>query len=1754
MFKRLLLLLSFSILFIHFALAQSISSNSPLCIDKSPTLELKASGGSSYAWTGPNGFSSNLQNPIISKATAANAGVYSCMVDGKTTLTTTVKIGKNGYIWNVSSYISNASLNIYTYSDGYYDSNLFSFNWSGPNGFTSNQYFNTINSVNKKMQGVYTVNIRDEFGCISTVSNNIQFSNPECPFAPYVSISSNTTSNSWNTTSSGTTVIDACEGSKLTMKTDTTGWGKATIQWFKDDKAIVNANALNLIVSAEGVYYAKIVKDGCSYNSYKVQVRYTSPTLYIYSYSGSKTENVICKNGGNTTLYTSTNLSFHADNKLYQWYKDGVALVDGRQYSLNTSEEGVYQVKTKMGQCEGISTPFTVKKTDKITNKFYFNGEPSIPKTLKLCNDSQQRLTLSAGGDGSHKIYKNGQLFSSFADNIYGYTLDQQAATYVLQTTQGSCTVADTLKLEFGKTTTLSIQSGSYFSSCSRPIQPYYSVNTFNGITNNNFRWEKDGGIYSVGGSYIYPSVSGIYQAKYNDPTTGCTGESEKIAITVPPSTDRKAFQIINTPKKIQLCKNIKGSSNIQVNNTYTNAVWKKDGKVFANNYYLINVSEAGKYWYEYNNGQCTVYSDTVEVSVVELPKITLTQTCNKDNTIKLAVNNTGSTKYNWYKDGVVLSGVKDTILITNQSGKFTVEAFNNSCYSTSNDLNIGVLLPEVMSICNGDSLKLKPAGDIQPSYTWSGPSGFTSNLQNPIIPKTFKKNQGAYLLQATDKGGCSFKTQTKLIIDDAPAFSLPQTITACSGSDFILSSYLVSLPLTDTTETVGYYTTVGPNKNTFGGSFALYGITPKEAGIYNLTATSSQGSCTVKKPFEIIVNSTPECKSISMISQNSIRVCQGQSLEIPFRTTGVYKTGTIFRAYYNETYNTIDGIKNRKVVLGTGTQSPIKIKVPSLSDAGYSIVVESEDGIVSPTGVYVYTYYTNSNTIVDASGYGRSSDCTSLPLGLNYSYSYSDIQWSLNGVALEKQSSSVLSATKTGTYTFNAKDVSTGCNVSFSKDVIIGKLEKPQFTNSLKELNCFNETLYLSVNGYSNATYTWRRNGILQAGNSSSINAVSAGKYTVEISKETCKVNSDTLIITQSTDTKVDLKISSYTSLVNNQQQTYIYAYSDRLGSFSGQYKLYKDNQLFAEATGRSIQIKESGKYFFKISKGNCEAVSDVFEYKGVKVDTVLYERGLYYANGSYEYSSKKVQICDTSSIRYFYGYPSISEYGPSIVTRKLSAYKDGKALPVYNANSPVYPSLRYSPNDYQFQLYFRGKGSYYVLEELTFSDSSKYKYSYGKMDVSVGNSISLGIQNDIYTCADSTTIYGSYYSEGQRPILYTWKKDGVVIHKTPSSNYASTLVVKQSGNYVLETNFKSGCMAISPVNKVVINKMLISIDTTSRFLCEGTSITLYNAYPGGTFTDTSKVSYQWLKDGKAIAQANGKVFPYNYVPNFLVSEAGIYSLKAQQGKCEGLSSNVNVKIETVPNSINFVDSVRFCQTQNIDLKTNENSTLSYLWERDGDFIKGATKASLSINQAGVYRALNRKGACWNYTPKVAAKVFENILPTATISGSKDINYADTAKVSITFTSHAPWIFKLSDGKEYVATKSPFEVSLRPQFTTNYKLTEVKNLCGVGTVSGEANIKVMVLASEPEEGISLNVYPVPTQQDITIQLLTDKPEKMEWTLSNITGSIVQSEISANKSTKHETNISLKSLPEGTYLLRVQAGEKSLYRKITKTQ
>ncbi|WP_207625840.1 immunoglobulin domain-containing protein, partial [Niastella populi] len=133
-------------------------SNTPQCVGS--TLNLNANGGVSYTWTGPNGFTSNAQNPVISNATAPASGIYTVMVtDGNgcsatTTTNVTINALPTPTAGSNTPVCAGSTLNL-TATGGT------SYSWTGPNGFTLNTQNPTINNVTIGASGVYTVTVTD---------------------------------------------------------------------------------------------------------------------------------------------------------------------------------------------------------------------------------------------------------------------------------------------------------------------------------------------------------------------------------------------------------------------------------------------------------------------------------------------------------------------------------------------------------------------------------------------------------------------------------------------------------------------------------------------------------------------------------------------------------------------------------------------------------------------------------------------------------------------------------------------------------------------------------------------------------------------------------------------------------------------------------------------------------------------------------------------------------------------------------------------------------------------------------------------------------------------------------------------------------------------------------------------------------------------------------------------------------------------------------------------------------------------------------------------------------------------------------------------------------------------------------------------------------------------------------------------------------------------------------------------------------
>ena len=259
------------------------NSNSPLCAGQ--TLNLTANTASSYSWSGPNGFTSSLQNPSITNLSNNNSGTYTLIVANNNGCADTTTLSVSVLINNPVTANSNGplctgqTLNL-TASAGS------SYVWSGPNGFTSTQQNPTINNVSTTNAGSYSVVVTNGNGCTYSTSLTVSI-NPNTP----VTASSNS---------------PICEGDNLTMNTI----AGSSYSWTGPNgftSTIQNPTISNITTTSSGLY-SVTVTNACGTGTSNTQVQVgQKPTAGI-----TVTETVICEGD---TVYLTAN-----GGSSYYWY------------------------------------------------------------------------------------------------------------------------------------------------------------------------------------------------------------------------------------------------------------------------------------------------------------------------------------------------------------------------------------------------------------------------------------------------------------------------------------------------------------------------------------------------------------------------------------------------------------------------------------------------------------------------------------------------------------------------------------------------------------------------------------------------------------------------------------------------------------------------------------------------------------------------------------------------------------------------------------------------------------------------------------------------------------------------------------------------------------------------------------------------------------------------------------------------------------------------------------------------------------------------------------------------------------------------------------------------------------------------------------------------------------------------------------------------------------------------------------------
>ncbi|MFZ4399493.1 MAG: LamG-like jellyroll fold domain-containing protein [Bacteroidales bacterium] len=125
-------------------------------------------------------------------------------------------------------------------------------------------------------------------------------------------------------------------------------------------------------------------------------------------------------------------------------------------------------------------------------------------------------------------------------------------------------------------------------------------------------------------------------------------------------------------------------------------------------------------------------------------------------------------------------------------SGNISVKGQNFWGFGIENSKALTVSIPLIIAssnspLCNGNTLQLNASGAV--SYSWTGPFGFTSSIQNQSLSSVNNINAGTYKVAGTNEHGCNSYATTVVSIGLSGRITARGATSFCIGGNVELAS-----------------------------------------------------------------------------------------------------------------------------------------------------------------------------------------------------------------------------------------------------------------------------------------------------------------------------------------------------------------------------------------------------------------------------------------------------------------------------------------------------------------------------------------------------------------------------------------------------------------------------------------------------------------------------------------------------------------------------------------------------------------------------------------------------------------------------------------------------------------------------------------------------------------------------------------------------------------------------------------------------
>ncbi len=721
------------------------SSNTPVCTGNTINLTTPTVAGAVYAWTGPSAFSSALQNPTRTGATAAMAGTYSVTVTvgGCTSLagTTTVVVSNTPATPTAGSnspVCVGQTINLTTPTVG-----GATYAWTGPSSYSASTQNPSRPSATTAMAGTYSVTVTVG-GCTSAAGTTTVVVNTAV--TPSVSI----------TASPGSTI---CAGQNVTFTaTPTNGGITPSYQWQVNgsnvgtnsatysSSTLTNGQVVTCILTSNATCASPTTATS---NSITITVSSSvTPAVSIAASPGS----TIC--AGQNTTFTATPTN-GGSTPSYQWQVNGSNVgTNSATYSTTTLTNGqvVTCIMTSSSSCAspttGNSNAITMTVNATVTPSVSIAASPGTT----ICTGQNVTFTATSTNGGTTPSYQwqvNGSTVGTNSATYSTTTLTNGQVVTCFMTSNATCpspTTANsnsvTMTVNAAVTPSVSIVASPGTTICTGQNVTFTATPT-NGGTTPSYQWQVNGSNVGTNSPTYASSVltNGQIVTCILTSNAACasptTANSNSVTMTVTGSVT-PAVSISSSP-----------GSTICAGDMVTFTATPTNGGTTPSYQWQVNGSNVGTNSSTFSSS--TLTNGQIVTCIMTSSSACASPTTGTSNSITMTVNpipatptitqvgndlqSSSATGNQWYFNSVIIPGATGQTYTPTQDGNYTVVVTTVGC-SSSASAPFNVLWTGITNTINPYLLTIYPNpsdGNFNLIFNATSESSFRIEITNAL-------------------------------------------------------------------------------------------------------------------------------------------------------------------------------------------------------------------------------------------------------------------------------------------------------------------------------------------------------------------------------------------------------------------------------------------------------------------------------------------------------------------------------------------------------------------------------------------------------------------------------------------------------------------------------------------------------------------------------------------------------------------------------------------------------------------------------------------------------------------------------------------------------------------------------------------------------------------------------------------------------------------------------------------------------------